>query len=147
MNYEDAFNGGCNSPQFGSPFGQLTAPVLCGVSGWYLADDNVTRDTDWFQVQVPAIGVLEISGDAERPCYMCELGPQDCDAVDVLQYTTIGDCDEGSLTITGAPGSLAWFWIGPNTFSVPGVKRCMRSTTCCGPTWTRWLQRCIAGRQ
>jgi len=117
--YDDAYNGGCNSPQHGNPFGQITAPVFCGVSGWYSSDGTNYRDTDWFTVEIPAGGVLEITGDAEEPSFMFEIGPQDCDAAVIVQQTIIGECSEASLTITGEPGSVAWFWVGPNSFASP----------------------------
>jgi hypothetical protein len=113
IDYLDAYNGGCNSTELGAPFGQITAPVFCGVSGWYLFGDIDYRDTDWFHVLIPAGGVLEVAGDAEVECFVFEVSPQDCDAADVAQQTIIGECIESSLTITGEPGSVAWLWVGP----------------------------------
>jgi hypothetical protein len=119
--YEDAFNGGCNSPEFGNPFGAITAPVFCGVSGWYISSDGSQfRDTDWFEIMMPAAGFIEIYGDAEFETYMFELGPQDCGAVAVIQNVIIGPCTEASMIITGAPGSTFWFWVGPTTFDGSG---------------------------
>jgi hypothetical protein len=118
--YADAHNGGCNSPEFGNPFGAITCPVFCGVSGWYIgASGGDTRDTDWFEVVVPADGFVEFIGDAEQPTYMFELGPQDCGSVGVIQNVIMGPCTEATMVIPGAPGSTVWFWVGPTTYTGP----------------------------
>ncbi len=118
--YLDAFNGGCNSPEFGSPFQPITSDVFCGISGWYIGSTGgETRDTDWFHIVMPAGGVLEVTGDAEYPTYMFELGPQDCGSVGVIQNVIMGACAPNTITIVGAPGSTVWFWVGPTTFTGP----------------------------
>jgi hypothetical protein len=118
--YADAWNGGCNSPEFGSPFQVIDTSIFCGVSGWYIGGTGGEfRDTDWFHITMPDGGVFEVVGDAEYPTYMFELFPQDCGSVGVVQNVIIGACNEASMTIVGAPGSLIWFWVGPTTFSGP----------------------------
>jgi len=114
--YVDDYNGGCNSDGV-PPFGQINTLLFCGTSGWYSSPHgDQYRDTDWYELVMPADGYLEILGDAEEPTYMFELGPQDCDNVAVIQQATIGPCQENSMTIYGAPGSTVWFWVGPTTF-------------------------------
>jgi hypothetical protein len=118
--YADAFNGGCNSPEFGNPFSPITEPVFAGISGWYISGTGTeTRDTDWFEIVIPEGGVLEITGDAEFATFMFELAPQDCGSVAVAQQATIGPCMSATMTIVGAPGSTIWFWVGPTTFTGP----------------------------
>jgi hypothetical protein len=117
--YDDMINGGCNSPEFGNPFGQITTNTFCGVSGWYLYQGGDRRDTDWYEVTVPAAGFVEFIGDAEQPTYMFELGPQDCGSVGVIQNVIMGPCTEATMVIPGAVGSTIWFWVGPTTFSGP----------------------------
>ncbi|MEZ4386836.1 MAG: hypothetical protein R3D98_04545 [Candidatus Krumholzibacteriia bacterium] len=118
--YVDTFNSGCGSSSVPLPFGVISQPVFCGVSGWYLTADGASaRDTDWFELVVPADGFLEIVGDASQETYMFELGPQDCGAVGVVQSVIIGPCHEGIMMIPGAPGSVVWFWIGPTMFDGP----------------------------
>jgi hypothetical protein len=115
--YEDAYNGGCNSPEFGSPFGEIHAWEFCGVSGWYTsADGGQFRDTDWYVLTLPLTGSVRILGDAEKATYMFELGPLDCGSVGVLQSVTIGPCEPAELVITGTPGSTVWFWVGSTIF-------------------------------
>ncbi|MDY0109451.1 MAG: hypothetical protein RBT60_05895 [Candidatus Krumholzibacteria bacterium] len=117
--YVDSYNSGCGN--LGTPvFQPITAQVFCGIAGWYLGDGGSQyRDTDWFHVVVPSGGQLVIVGDAEFATYMYELAPQDCATMDVVQYVTIGPCEESTLTIAGEPGSLVWLWIGSTTFSGP----------------------------
>ena len=118
--YVDAHNGGCNSPEFGNPFGAITQPWFCGYSGWYLSPDgDQFRDTDWFEIVVPDVGFVEITGMADRETYLFELGPQDCGSVAVLQSVTCGQLMPGTLTIPGEPGSVVWFWVGPTVFGEP----------------------------
>ncbi|MEZ4389014.1 MAG: hypothetical protein R3D98_15820 [Candidatus Krumholzibacteriia bacterium] len=120
--YEDAYNGGCNSPQFGNPFGVLDpGPDVFGTSGWYLsADGSQARDTDWFVHQLGPAGTRTITADAEEATYVFELGPQDCGTVGVLQSVEVGPCEPGELTITGEPFSTVWIWVGPTTFDGDG---------------------------
>ncbi len=120
VNYDDLFNGGCNTHQANPPFQTITAPLFCGVSGFYsVHGDLFSRDTDWFLIDIPQSGVLEITGDAEESCFLFELGPQDCDDVAVVQDVIIGKCAEASMTITGEPGATVWFWVGPTAFASP----------------------------
>ena len=118
--YEDFHNGGCNTDG-ATPFGSFWGPIFCGVSGWFISSDGgQNRDTDWYELQIPYSGYLEIIGDAEFACFMFELGPQDCGTVAVIQQTTIGPCAESSMTITGSSGSTVWFWVGPTVFDGTG---------------------------
>lgn len=114
VGYLDAHNGGCNSPEFDTPFQEITGSVFCGVAGWYFAGNPLWphRDTDWFHILIPDGGVLEITGDAEFATYLFELWPHDCQTVAVAQHVIIGQCAEATMTITGEPGSLVWFWVG-----------------------------------
>jgi len=118
--YQDAHNGGCNSPEFGHPFQAITGPIFCGVGGWYVGSSGwENRDTDWFEVLIPAGGELEITGDAEIESYMFQMGPLDCGNVDVIQDIIIGPCEPATMTIAGEPGSLIWFWVGATTIGQP----------------------------
>lgn len=117
--YVDNWNGGCGSnPSF--PFQYIYCPAFCGKSGWYVSStgSNV-RDTDWFEIQIPTSGVLEVVGDAEQETYMYELGPRICGSVGVIQSAMIGSCTENTMTIVGTPGAIIWFWVGPTTFTPP----------------------------
>ncbi len=119
--YVDAHNGGCNSlDDLGyAPFQHIGSEWFCGQAGWFICDGGDCRDTDWYTLTIPPSGALEIIGDATHATYMFELGPQDCDQVDVLQSVQIGPIMEGTLIITGEPGSTAWFWVGAMDFTPP----------------------------
>jgi hypothetical protein len=125
-NYQDAHNGGCNSPEFGSPFQAL--PLVAGShecfhgrSGWFTFDWDEHRDTDWFTIEVwPGMPYLELGLDADWPCYFLVLGPQDCDDVDVVESWLFGGSEYGAVEIQypTEPGTH-WVWVGPTTFSPP----------------------------
>ena len=117
--YQDAFNGGCNSPEFGNPFSFYDGGYFCGTSGWYLNMGTEARDTDWFVVPIDQFGLAEVYVDAEFPTYVFELGPQDCGNVAVLQDIEVGPCEPGWIILAGEPGSDAWLWVGPTTFAGP----------------------------
>lgn len=124
--YADSWNGGCNSPQFGNPFQELDGVGdndlnMCGKAGWYLYQGSSYRDTDWFVVPFDddGAGVLEIEICVEQQTYIFELAPQDCGSVGVAQSVLVEPAVPGNMTIFGAPGSIAWFWVGPATFVPP----------------------------
>jgi hypothetical protein len=116
--YVDDHNGGCGAPSVVSQ--PITADVFCGRSGWYQFEGMDFRDTDWFDVTLPATGVLTIVADAEQPTYLFELGPQDCSEVDVLQSVPFGPFSTGEMVLTGVPGENVWIWVGPQEFTPPG---------------------------
>ena len=120
--YVDAYNGGCNTPEYDPRFTVLMAHEdFFGTSGWFIAGgDTQLRDTDWFLHQLGPDGTRTITADAEEETYLFELGPQDCDAVGILQTVIVGPCSEGSLTVTGAPWSTVWLWVGPTVFDGTG---------------------------
>ncbi len=127
--YVDNWNGGCNTP--GYPFQPLTgdqdgALILCGVGGWYDFQGSDYRDTDWYLLSMGPEGHIEITADAEQTTYIFELGPQDCDAVGVVQQATVGPCAQGYMSIGGyAAGAPVWFWVGSTVFTPPGGYDCM----------------------
>jgi len=109
--YIDEWNSGCGND--GPPiFQTITNSIFYGVSGWY----DSSRDTDWFVYTIPDYGLLEVTGDAEAATFLFELGPQNCDDVEVIQDITVGPCAEGTLTITGPAGSDVWIWVGPSSY-------------------------------
>ncbi len=122
--YVDVFNGGCNTPP-DHPLQTVTGDLngertFCGVGGWYAFNGTSYRDTDWFEMMMGEGGVIEVTIDAEQAVHAYELGPQDCDAVGVLQSVTAGPCIEAYLTITGyEPEQVVWLWVGSTVFVPP----------------------------
>jgi len=123
--YEDAYNGGCNSPEFGNPFQELwgeddTGSLnFCGLSGWYAYGEYTYRDTDWFTAIIGDNGTIEWYCYTEYAINMFQLGPLNCDEVGVLQSATAACWDPALLTVVGEPGEIVWLWIGPTVFDPP----------------------------
>ncbi len=118
--YEDSFNGGCNSPDFGTPFqalegnsyGELT---FSGQTGWFFD----SRDTDWFMVQIGYQGFIEWTLDAEFETFGFLLSPQNCESVQVEESMTAGPCSPATMSISGTPGDVVWLWVGSTTYTPP----------------------------
>jgi len=123
--YVDQFNGGCNSPEFGSPMQQLVGDSqgqleFAGRAGWFLNHQGLeNRDTDWFTVTIGPAGMVEAWLLAELSANLFELGPQNCESVGVVQIATSEQCNEAHLEISGEPGDVVWLWVGSTTFSSP----------------------------
>ncbi len=122
--YVDLHNGGCNTPP-DYPLQAITGDlngerIFCGVGGWYDFGGADYRDTDWFVLTMGEGGVIDVTIDAEQSVIAFELGPQDCDAVGVLQSVTAGPCMDAYLTITGyQPEQVVWLWVGSTVFTAP----------------------------
>jgi len=122
-NYDDVYNGGCNSSDPHYPFqhvfgeGAAGNSIMCGVSGWYFFNGASYRDTDWFTLFVGPTGTIEVTADAEYLSYIFQLAG-DCSSVSVFQQALIGDCAPASMTITGSPNQVKWFWVGPSDWSM-----------------------------
>jgi len=117
--YEDASNGGCNSPEWGAPMDHLYDGTFCGRGGWYLNEGANTRDTDWFVVQLGPSGSIDITIDAEVPTYLFQLSPQNCDEVAVEQQVLAGPCSPETMHVVGEPNGTAWVWVGSSSFEAP----------------------------
>ena len=125
-NYSDAFNGGCNSPEYGNPFADLTQAgdaagelVYCGSSGWYSVNNSPVRDTDWMHFMVGAAGLIQWTLDAEHPVFGFLLGG-DCESGAVIQdQITAGPCLPATLMVQGEPGDIVMLWVGPTEYSPP----------------------------
>ncbi len=120
--YEDAFNGGCNSPEYGSPWGDLTQAadqdgelVLCGTAGW----TDTGRDTDWNYLMLGELGIAEVTVDAEQLTAVYILSMTSCDDVEVVQSMTVGICNPRTLIVNREPGDIVMVWFGALEFSPP----------------------------
>jgi len=118
VDYVDTYNGGCGNGGTGG-WQYWDSPALLGVSGNYILEGANYRDTDWFEIPIGPEGILVIEGDAQFESYMFELGPQDCNEVAVIQNMEIGPCTPATMTIVGEPGSMVWFWVGPQFYESP----------------------------
>ncbi len=120
--YEDAYNGGCNSPEFGNPIQDHTFSadingtlIYCGISGWYPG----SRDTDWMHFAVGAYGIIEWTLDAEQQVDGYLLGGDCASGITVDQEITAGPCQPATMTIQGNPGTVVLLWVGPTEYSAP----------------------------
>ena len=120
--YIDDFNGGCDSADLGyAPMSNLGFDVVCGVSGWYAADDGTPRrDTDWYEVWLPDYyGHVMIHADAEYETRVVHVAPNDCGNLEVVDQMVVGPCAGGELIVEGEPNSMAWIWLAPVAYSGP----------------------------
>jgi len=120
--YEDAFNGGCNSAEFGAPWGDLTQAaddngelVFCGVAGW----TDTGRDTDWNYLMLGELGIAEVTVDAEQLTAVYTLTMTNCDDVAVDQSMTVGICTPGTFVVQGTPGDVIMVWFGATVYTPP----------------------------
>jgi len=123
--YQDAHNGGCNSPEFGNPMQQLygqgeNSITFCGVSGWYDFQGLSSRDTDWFVCYADAAGLIIWNFIAQLTTTIHQLGPLDCDVVTSVQSITTGPHNPVMMTIETEPYGMVWLWVGPDVFDPPG---------------------------
>ncbi len=121
-NYSDAFNGGCNSPEYDNPFADLTQAadadgelIFCGIAGWF---DGI-RDTDWMYFMIGEAGIIEWTLDAEYPVYGFLLSGTCDDGINVEDQITAGSCLPATMTIEGTPGDIVMLWVGPTEYSPP----------------------------
>jgi hypothetical protein len=126
-NYADAFNGGCNSPQFGNPIADLTQAgdengnlIFCGQSGWYNQSNGSTwRDTDWMYFMIGQSGMIEWTLEAEYQVNGLLLSG-DCDAgINIADLITFTPSIPAFMMIIGNPGDVVMLWVGPSDYSPP----------------------------
>jgi hypothetical protein len=125
--YEDAYNGGCNSPEFGNPFQRIdwtndedgVPPYdgiawLCGKSGWYIGPPGgYFSDTDWFIVSALETGVMEVTVHSDFPCNLFKLSPTDCNDVGVELQEEAGCEVPAIMSFPVFAGEEIWLWVGP----------------------------------
>jgi hypothetical protein len=117
--YVDNYNGGCNSdPPVYQPVPPSTDTItIFGTSGTF---DDLSRDTDWYQLYVSVSNTITFTAIAEFPVLIFFLDanqPLGCDDPGlVISSATASPCELASLTETVGPG-LYWLWVGPSVFS------------------------------
>ncbi|HOX27021.1 MAG TPA: hypothetical protein PLL30_14980 [Candidatus Krumholzibacteria bacterium] len=113
--YVDDHNGGCNTaPAY--PFQTIHGLGICATSGYYLnASGGPARDTDWY-VFTGWGGWYDFFADAEEAMFLYLLGPHDCGSVEVIENVPIGPCAPGGMSMWVEPGTVLWFWFGPQRF-------------------------------
>lgn len=115
--YVDATNGGCNSSPY--VFGSITCnETICGTSGTYLFGGSNYRDTDWFEIELPAAATLtwEVCASFPANIYILDANQGGCDNIIVAASASAQPYVSASCQYAAAPGTY-WLWIGPNVFS------------------------------
>ena len=134
--YEDAYNGGCNSPEFGTPFQTIdwinvdpSNPFdgyawLCGFTGTFVSSSGFydSRDTDWFKVFAMTTGLMEMTVEAEFETNIFKLTVAPCELVTVDLAAT-ADCDEpATLVFPVTEGEEVWLWVGSAMYGPPTLE-------------------------
>jgi hypothetical protein len=119
-NYDDHFNGGCNSvPEVFSYLngtGSGEPITTCGTSGTFLFDGTPYRDTDWYELNVTEENTITFDCIAMFPLQIFMIdGNAGCQDLEIIDYDTANTFEVASLTHTFSPGTY-WFWVGPSTF-------------------------------
>ena len=117
-NYYDQYNGGCNS--VGWTVVEATAnncADVCGKSCTYLYQGLSYRDTDWYTMNVAAVGQVSATCTAAFPLQFILIYGANCAN---LQYVIGTSSPFVPITLTwnfNTPGAEFWIWVGASTFS------------------------------
>ncbi|MFN8176846.1 MAG: hypothetical protein U0167_02910 [bacterium] len=121
-NYYDSFNGGCNSvPPVFSPLplpAQGASETVCGTYGGFFYAGLSYRDTDWYQIVVPAPGNCVISwtvrGETDTLCGIIN-GNTGCPVTSFYAYAYGAKCTDLTASATVSAGTW-WLWAGSLNF-------------------------------
>jgi hypothetical protein len=118
-NYVDTTNGGCNStPPVFSNLACTPAISVCGQYGGFTFNGLDYRDTDWYQLSLPAASNLTFCVEGELGTLMGVIdGNLGCPVAAFLQSLVIGDCDPGCINIALNAGTW-WFFVATSNFGV-----------------------------
>jgi hypothetical protein len=121
-NYYDSYNGGCNSapPVFSAlPMpAAYTSETVCGTYGGFFYAGLSYRDTDWYEIHVPAPGNCVISwtvrGETDTLCGIIN-GNAGCPATSFFSYAYGAKCTDLTAVATVSAGTW-WLWAGTLNF-------------------------------
>lgn len=124
--YYDTTNGGCNSvpPVFlnldCSPNGLTT---VCGEYGGFFYAGLSYRDTDWYQITLPAAATITWCAEGEYDTLVGVIdGNAGCPVTAFYDYNYGGGCTS-LCTTNSLPAGTWWFFVGPLGFG-PAVGAC-----------------------
>lgn len=129
-NYDDVYNGGCNStPPVFSTYN--VGDTVCGKAGTFLFGTSNYRDTDWYELTITSDATLFLTGIAEFDMYMVILDPGsgDCSDFSSLAEITIPACSTGVISAPVSPGT---YWLFASTAVFQGVA--------CGSNYQIWTE-------
>jgi hypothetical protein len=114
--YEDFYNGGCNStPEVFQDI--LADQIILARGGTFLFSGSNHRDTDWFQFEVTDNSVLTFTAVAEFDLQLFLMdGTLGCSNFPILDQLTVPANDTGAVSDTVGPGTY-WLWAGVAGFT------------------------------
>jgi len=115
---ETDMSGGCNmDPSGATGFVEIACnTVICGTTSAFTTVDGDSRDTDWFNLNLPVADTIRVTLESTAPLFLFELGPTDCATAGVTQQLDQTACGgTGEMVINGVAGDN-WIWVGPQVF-------------------------------
>jgi hypothetical protein len=139
-NYYDSYNGGCNSvpPVFSAL--PLANETVCGTYGGFFYNGLSYRDTDWYQIVIPAGPARAVTwtvrGETDTLCGIIN-GSAGCPVSSFYAFAYGAKCTDLVAAATLAPGTW-WLWVGTLNFGTvagPCGQHYNGTLTCqaCGP--------------
>lgn len=121
---ETDMSGGCNmDPTGATGFVQIACnTTICGTISTFLdAAGGGSRDTDWFNLNLPVADTVRVTLTSEADLFLFELGPTDCATTGLIQQLDQVNCaGTGEMVINGVAGDN-WIWVGPTHFGEPFI--------------------------
>jgi len=118
-NYYDSYDGGCNSvPPVFLPLPLLNGAVVCGTYGGFLYNGLSYRDTDWYQITVPAGGSTvswTVRGETDTLCGIIN-GGAGCPVTSFYAYAYGAKCTDLTAGPTLLSAGTWWLWAGTLNF-------------------------------
>ena len=115
--YDDTFNGGCNSVP--PVFSDITCnETVCGQAGTFMFAGGSYRDTDWYRLELTTAMDITWTAKAEFPVliFLIDAGSENCVDYVLLDNITGNPCDEISLSAAVGSG-VYWLFIAPSVFT------------------------------
>jgi len=130
-NYPDLIDpsGGCNTSDTNP--GPYMVPIscnttICGTTSTYTTTSGDSRDTDWFELNLPQADTIRVTLTSTAELFLFDLsGEYNCPALSVAQQLTEpGNCaGSGEMVINGVAGPN-WIWVGPTVFGAAAGITC-----------------------
>jgi hypothetical protein len=117
-NYYDSYNGGCNSvPPVFTPLPFNWSVTVCGTYGGFLYAGLSYRDSDWYQITVPAGGrriTWRVRGETDTLVGIIN-GNSGCPVSTFYAYTYGAKCTDLAVSANVSAGTW-WLWVGTLNF-------------------------------
>jgi len=132
--YDDQFNGGCNTEPTPVFSDIACGDTVCGTAGTFLFGVDNFRDTDWYKLTLAAETQITWTVQADLPVLagiVNNFGIDSCTGVTAFLSSATGDeCDIVSVTACLAPGT--WYlFVAPSAFTgVPCGSDYTATVTC-----------------